>query len=648
VGQGDALTSIAKAHTLSEAEARMAKPVRFRGVVTYYDPYIDANQSSLFIHDASSGVYVSLPKLPVLPLVEGTLVEVDGLTAPGDFAPIVNHASVRILGHSHVPSHAPRVSLNDLAMGRLDCRWVEVEGLVHTVWQVGHREFFRIALSDGPFVGITLHRDGENYERWIDARVRLRGVVAVDYNGRKQMTGVHLFFPGSDDLTLISPPREGTFAVPLRPIAGLARFDPKLQGGDRVHIRGRVTLQWPGQLLCLQDDSGGVCMESGTRQQLPLGSIVDIAGFPVFGALIPALTDGIVQQSSSQVQTADAVPLTVEAALSGQHAGELAEVGGELVDINADDKQVRLTILSDGAVFPAVMPAPQDSNLKRWRVGSYLKVKGICAGEVENRPGDPQISAQRFTSFRILMRSGSDVVVLKTPSWWTPEHTVAALGGACAVTLAVFCWVMLLRRRVDQKTHELRESEERFRHQAMHDSLTGVPNRASFYEKAAAAIEKARAEHTCLGLLLLDLDHFKKINDTHGHYAGDRVLCALVHRVRAALRKVDTVARLGGDEFVVLLCDLGEAAEAEMVASKILHAVARPLECDGWELPISASIGVCVYPLDGVTVDDLLQNADAAMYRSKTLARGGVQRFALAESGDPEAREAVLTAPSRR
>ena len=204
-------------------------------------------------------------------------------------------------------------------------------------------------------------------------------------------------------------------------------------------------------------------------------------------------------------------------------------------------------------------------------------------------------------------------------------------------------WVLLLRRQVEQRTQELKESERRFRHLAHHDSLTGVPNRAWFHERAERALEFSRRNGDCVGLLLLDLDHFKPVNDTLGHDAGDAMLCALAQRVTGVVRKVDTVARLGGDEFAVVLVGVTSGADAELVAQKVLRSVCQPLEIKGNTVMMSASIGVAVFPGDGDSVTELLRSADLAMYESKKLLRGGVRRYRHeATVEDADALEAVV------
>jgi diguanylate cyclase (GGDEF)-like protein len=180
---------------------------------------------------------------------------------------------------------------------------------------------------------------------------------------------------------------------------------------------------------------------------------------------------------------------------------------------------------------------------------------------------------------------------------------------------------MMLRRQVLRQTSLLRESEGRFRNQAQIDTLTGVSSRAFLHEQLESAVAGARRLGGWIGVMMLDLDHFKQVNDTLGHHVGDALLCIVAHRIRATVRKTDVVARMGGDEFVVLLMDIGNAAEAATVGAKLVANVAVPAEIDGRQMAVSASVGVCVYPSGGTDGDTLLQRCDEAMYRAKKKGR---------------------------
>jgi len=173
------------------------------------------------------------------------------------------------------------------------------------------------------------------------------------------------------------------------------------------------------------------------------------------------------------------------------------------------------------------------------------------------------------------------------------------------------------------QTH-LQSENETLAHQASHDSLTGLPNRAFFEGRLIRALRNASKLNEQVAVLYLDSDRFKGINDNFGHAAGDAVLTAVATRVRAQLREDDLVARLGGDEFAVLLSPLHKAEDAELIAEKIIASMEMPIQLPGnASVLTSLSIGIAVYPDDGATPGTLLNAADAAMYQAKRLARGG-------------------------
>lgn len=149
------------------------------------------------------------------------------------------------------------------------------------------------------------------------------------------------------------------------------------------------------------------------------------------------------------------------------------------------------------------------------------------------------------------------------------------------------------------------------------DGLTMLPNRQLMSDRIRHAVERARRQETMLALLFIDLDHFKKINDTLGHGAGDRLLSIAAKRLLNCVRTSDTVARLGGDEFAILLEDVGEPADIERIAEKVLQEIGTPIELEEREWYVGASIGISIFPKDGDDLGMLLKNADTAMYRAK-------------------------------
>ena len=168
---------------------------------------------------------------------------------------------------------------------------------------------------------------------------------------------------------------------------------------------------------------------------------------------------------------------------------------------------------------------------------------------------------------------------------------------------------------------------ERLYRQAHFDTLTQLPNRLLFRDRLAQSVAAALSANTAGALLYIDLDHFKKINDTHGHAAGDHLLSIVAQRLRACVKDGDTVARLSGDEFTVILSQVVAPQAAMAVAQRILESLQMPVSLSGAEHQIYASVGVSVFPQDGTGIDELLRNADMAMYRAKDRGRCSVVLF---------------------
>ncbi|MGD9952474.1 MAG: 7TM diverse intracellular signaling domain-containing protein [Burkholderiales bacterium] len=176
----------------------------------------------------------------------------------------------------------------------------------------------------------------------------------------------------------------------------------------------------------------------------------------------------------------------------------------------------------------------------------------------------------------------------------------------------------------------LRHQEEHLRFMAQHDALTGLPNRLSMQQRLALAMELAKRNRKKLAVMLVDLDDFKKINDTRGHPAGDQALAQLAARLRTSVRGSDTVARYGGDEFVILAGELDRSEDAAMIAEKVADMIQVPVALPGGPARVSCSIGISVYPDDADEAEALIELADKAMYASKT---GRERRYAFYAAG---------------
>ncbi len=185
---------------------------------------------------------------------------------------------------------------------------------------------------------------------------------------------------------------------------------------------------------------------------------------------------------------------------------------------------------------------------------------------------------------------------------------------------------------LDRRLAELHQAEDELKRLARYDSLTGLPNRAFFLETLGLAVLRSERRKARLALVFVDLDGFKAVNDTLGHAAGDLMLRMVAERLRACTRKTDVVARIGGDEFTILVQDLARADDASFVAQGVLDALSRSFHLNERDVPMSASIGLSVYPEDGREGEMLLRHADLAMYRAKQEGKSTYRFFTVAMS----------------
>jgi diguanylate cyclase (GGDEF)-like protein/PAS domain S-box-containing protein len=225
-----------------------------------------------------------------------------------------------------------------------------------------------------------------------------------------------------------------------------------------------------------------------------------------------------------------------------------------------------------------------------------LQRDGHWSGEVWNRRKSGEPFAQRLT-----------ITVLRDPAGQVQRY------------LAMFSDV----------TTEKRQAEE-IKHQAAHDALTGLPNRRLLSDRMEQAVARAQRNGRRVGIVMLDLDGFKHINDTLGHRVGDLLLIEAARRLAHCVRESDTVARVGGDEFMVVLPEIQSQGDLQLLATKILAHIREPYAIEGKELFVSCSIGLTLFPDDGANPEDLLAHADTAMYRAKSDGKN-TYRFFTAE-----------------
>jgi signal transduction histidine kinase/CheY-like chemotaxis protein len=477
-GTGNALpvlTTAYKVHTLKITEAAKGYPVHLRAVVTYYDPYIDPRHQALFVCDSTASVFVAVPQGPVLPLNAGTVVEISGVSGPGDFAPVLQATGIRIVGQSRLPADAPRVTRTQILTGAEDARWVEVEGIVHSLRKTGRNVTLALALSDGMVPATTVAEPGFDYGGLVDAKILLHAAAAELFNTGRQITGARLFFPDIRQIQVKEPAPPDPFALPMQPISTLLQFHPGADLEHRARVRGRVTLQWPGRMICIQDRTAGLCAPTRETQNVANGKVIDLVGFPAPGEYMPTLQDAI-YRFAGYSETVPATSITPQQALVGNYDSQLVRIDATLLGQDQAAAEPALLFSQNHTLFSAILPRATGDGL--WREGSVLRLTGICSVEVDPAEAATRDGTVRPKSFRILLRSPQDITVIRRASWWNARHTLAVLAIVLLIALALLGWGETQRRRVKRQSDLIRRQLEQ----------------AAALKEAAEAANRAKSE----------------------------------------------------------------------------------------------------------------------------------------------------------
>jgi len=237
----------------------------------------------------------------------------------------------------------------------------------------------------------------------------------------------------------------------------------------------------------------------------------------------------------------------------------------------------------------------------------------------------PEHASRALEDERRIIETGHGVTGMEEKETWPDGHESWVL--STKVPLRDRRGRIVGTMGISRDITDRKQAELRIRYMALHDALTGLPNRSLLEDLLAHAIALAARNGKRVAVLMLDLDRFKSVNDSFGHHIGDRLLEAVAVRLRNCLRESDIVARLGGDEFVIGLPLVEKHEDIEQVASKVLSTLSAPFEIEGHGIQIGACIGICEYPSDGENPRDLLQAADTAMYEAKNNGRGNYSFF---------------------
>lgn len=442
------LTTAAEVRNLTVTQAERHYPVKLHGVVTFYDDAL----YSRFIQDATAGIYLRETNVPAL--TPGQLVTVEGFTSPGEYAPVILPEHVTIEGVGELPPARP-VTFEQLASGKEDSQFVEVAGVVRAVQFDKDTGDYLIELATGggrltvyvhdPPLALT--------QNLVDSTVRIRGVCSSQFNRQRQLFAIRLLVPRAENVAVELPAPADPFAIPAQPISSLFQFTPQGTYGHRVKVSGTVSYFQPGSALYVQDGNYGLFVQTKSTVPLRLGDRVEVLGFAAPGQYTPALQDAIYSVVGTGPAPAP-VRINRDEALKGDYDCRLIRIEAKLLNHAQDGREQSLTLEADGFIFHAYQQAEDGRAYARLETGSRLAITGICLVE----PGDWQAGEiWRAKSFRVLLRRPDDVVVLRSPPWWTLEKMLWIAGALVFVTLGAFTWIMVLRRRVQQQTQTIRQ-----------------------------------------------------------------------------------------------------------------------------------------------------------------------------------------------
>ena len=428
---------------LTPEQAARGYPVRIRGVVTCY--LHRDNPPGLFVQDATGGIYVDVAPNDG-PFKPGQIVTVQGISDPGS-APMVKKARITIEGEGVIPP-ARQVPLAWVTRDKEDSQWVEVEGVVHSV-DVVNGDLVINSESDGSRLRSRVEEGNfRNVPALYGARVLLKGVGSSIQNDRKQLMGCELVIPSAADIVVEQGAPPDPFSESLEPIASLSQAAVQAAGSP-IKVKGVVVLR-SGTSLFLKDGKESLFVRTRQDAAVKPGTVVEVIGFPRFGDYSPLLDDAVfcpVGQASAPAPT----EVSAENAGNGLHDAELISTQGRLLGSSIQAGAPVLTLQSGNTTFNAELSGGGD-RFTPYEAGSELKVRGVCLVESnENRD---------VTGFRILLRGPEDIVLLKTPPWWTVGRLATLLSLMALLILATAGWIWLLRRQAERQSGVIRSTLE--------------------------------------------------------------------------------------------------------------------------------------------------------------------------------------------
>ncbi len=455
---GTLLTNAMDVISLSAQEASRYLKVLVTGVVTASDPTL---KGRFFLQDATGGVFVD--NVNGRHLEPGQRVEVSGITYPGAYAPTITAPRVRVLGTAPLPPAKP-VSVEQLASGAEDSQRIEISGVVRDARVDNSRLAIDLVSGGYRFRAYANAPAGFEFQKLVGSQVRIRGTAAEAHNrSLRQLIFVEVYIPALSDLVVETPEPVNPFDKPVIPLNNLAQYRPGNSLGQRVHVRGVVTLQKDGEGVFLQDTVGSLQIQSRQPGAFSPGEMAEAVGFPSIENNHPVLQDAALRKMPMPPVSLNPKPATIDELQNGLHHAEYVSLAGTLIERTVRQGRVS-TNLPSGMITTLVL---QDSNftftaeadytpgqqeLSAIPIGSVVRVNGICLTDID-RDG-------KLQSFQMLVGNPGDIRIIQRPGWLTPRRLLIGFAMACSV-LAVFVgWTIMVSRKNAVLNYLIREREK--------------------------------------------------------------------------------------------------------------------------------------------------------------------------------------------
>jgi len=455
-------------------ESAWGKPVTIRGVVTAAEPDTAARPAwdrKFFVQDPTAGIFAedSNQNHPA----PGDYVEVTGTSHPGGFAPFISYASWKKLGTAHLPDAKP-VSMEQLMAGIEDSQRIEITGIIRTAQREDPVVKYEIVSGGYRLAVYAPPLKETDLETLIGARARVRGTASTFYSGQlRQLITAELHVPFASDFIIERTQTGDLFDAPVLALNSLGQYQRNRDLGKRVHVRGVVTCQRPGEDLFIQDATSGMQIKSRQITPVTPGEVVDVIGFPGFDHFLPVLEDSTYQVTRGPRRMMKPVTAAIKELQGGFRQGSLIRLQGMVLNRNAppgeagDDNQIQrrvaLTLQNEGLVFTAEGFSPEvNQRLTQIPIGSKVEADGVCFMHISENGS--------LQSLQVLLPLVGDIRVLQKPDWLTPIRLLGGLAILFIVLVVALTWTVMVQKRnqalkalVRDKTkaqQELQESHE--------------------------------------------------------------------------------------------------------------------------------------------------------------------------------------------